>query len=91
MRWCGAVEVRDDEWTGRRAGIVELSLLNTSGWRSCSWEQHGVAGEHSPPFRVVLGEGDDRLPIVVAAGDRGYAIAAVWRRIANPLSCRWSH
>ena len=28
---CGAVEVRDDEWTGRRAGIVELSFVEHVG------------------------------------------------------------
>ena len=40
-------------------------------------QQHGVSGEHAPPFRKGLGEGDHGLSVVDAAGHLLYAVGAV--------------
>ena len=50
-------------------GPVELALVERLGVGGHALgQQHRVAREHAPPVRVGLGEGDDRLAVVDAAG-----------------------
>ena len=74
----GAVQRRDDERSGGGPGSVELSLVEHLGVRGHALgQQHGVAREHSPPFRKGLGEGDHGLAVVDAAGHLFDAVGAV--------------
>ena len=78
IRCRGAVQRRDDERSGGGSGAFELSLVEHVGIRGHALgQQHGVSGEHAPPFRVGLGEGDHGLSVVDAAGHLLYAVGAV--------------
>ena len=74
----GPIQRGDDERAGRGARAGKLSgVERLRGRGHVLRQQHGVAGEHAAPFRVGLGEGDDGLAVVDAAGHRLDPFAAV--------------
>ena len=69
----GPVDRGHDERSSRRAGRVELALVEDVRVRRHAAGLH-PAGEHRSPLGVRLGEGDHRLAIVNAPGHRLHAI-----------------
>ena len=70
IRWAVRSIVETMNGPGRRAGSVELALVEYLRVRRHAARLQIPSGEHSAPFGVRLGEGDHCLPVVDASGHR---------------------